>query len=79
MDLCVEMGIRCACETIVPERVREADEVFITSTAGGLISVTRVDGQIVGLGMPGPIIERLRDAYWSRRNSGWYSTPIDYG
>lgn len=79
LELCAEMGIACATESIPPARVHAADEVFVTSTAGGLISVTRVDGRPVGAGMPGPVTTRLTDAYWSRRQAGWRATRIDYG
>ena len=79
LELCAEMGIACATEPIPPARVQAADEVFVTSTAGGLISVTTVDGRPVGAGTPGPITTRLTDAYWARRRAGWHATPVDYG
>ena len=79
LELCAELGIPCAAEPIAPARVRAADEVFITSTAGGLIAVTTVDEHPVGAGTPGPVTARLTDAYWSRREAGWHATRIDYG
>jgi branched-chain amino acid aminotransferase len=44
--------------------LRAADEIFITSTAGGIMPVTRVDGSAVGQGRPGAVTGRLRDLYW---------------
>ena len=79
LELCAELGIAWATEPIPPARVHAADEVFVTSTAGGLISVTKVNGRSVGAGTPGPITTRLTDAYWSRRQAGWHATRIDYG
>ena len=79
LELCAELRIAWATEPIPPARVHAADEVFVTSTAGGLISVTKVNGRPVGAGTPGPITTRLTDAYWSRREAGWHGTRIDYG
>ncbi len=55
-----------------------ADEVFLTTTAGGVLPVTVVDGAPVGAGVPGPIAAQLQDAYWSKRKAGWLATPVDY-
>src|SRR5262249_59345829 len=38
-----------------PGDLRRAGEVLITSTAGGVMPVTVVDGQPVGAGTPGPL------------------------
>lgn len=67
-------------ETIVPAAmVRGADEVFLSSTAGGIMPVTRIDGEAVGGGQPGPVTLRLRQLYWKKKEEGWHGTPIDYG
>ena len=60
------------------EEVRRADEVFLTSTAGGVIPVTKVDGEPVGDGAPGPITLRLREAYWNLHRDPRFATPIRY-
>jgi branched-chain amino acid aminotransferase len=36
-----------------------ADEVFVTGTMGGLAAVTRLDGRVIGAGVPGPVTKRL--------------------
>ncbi len=46
-----------------PERLRSADEAFITSAVRGILPVTTVDGVRVGDGRPGPITRRLLDLY----------------
>ena len=60
------------------EELRNADEVFISSTAGGVMGVTRLDERILGNDRPGPVTERLHDAYWRFRREGWCAEPIDY-
>ena len=53
--------------------LREADEVFATSTAGGVMPVTKIGAHIVAGGKPGPITGRLIEAYWAAhtRDDGW--------
>lgn len=78
MELCEEAGLACRGDTVGPNDVRGADEVFISSTAGGIIPVTEVDGAAIGNSRPGPITTQLRDRYWSKKEAGWYATPIEY-
>jgi branched-chain amino acid aminotransferase len=78
LELAGETNVR-AEETIVPaDLVRRAEEVFLTSTAGGIMPVTAIDGEKVGDGRPGPLTRRLRELYWSKKEKGWLGTPIDY-
>ncbi len=45
-----------------------ADEVFLSSTGGGVIAVASVDGRLVAgrpAGTFGPVTERLQAAYWA--------------
>lgn len=78
-DLLAESNVRTVIGPVSPEELRAADEAFITSTAGGIIPVTRIDHQPLGGGEPGPVAARLRDLYWRRHDEGWQGTPIDYG
>ncbi|MEQ9688486.1 MAG: branched-chain amino acid--2-keto-4-methylthiobutyrate aminotransferase, partial [Bauldia litoralis] len=57
----------------------EADEVLTSTTAGGVMPVSRVDGRIYANDRPGPISARLRELYWKKHKEGWHTTPIDYG
>jgi branched-subunit amino acid aminotransferase/4-amino-4-deoxychorismate lyase len=40
------------------------EQVLITSTAGGVMGITSVDGAPVGDGTIGPVTRALRDGYW---------------
>ena len=53
-------------------------EVLVTSTAGGIMPVTVVDGKPVGTGAPGPLTRKLRDLYWASHQDPRYSTPVRY-
>ena len=78
IELCSECGIPLEVEAVPAETVRSADEVFLSSTAGGIMPVGKVDGCEVGGGRPGPITCRLRDLYWSKKEAGWHATPVHY-
>lgn len=43
--------------------VREADEMFITSTTREILPVTRVDDRLIGTGVPGPVTLTLAAAF----------------
>jgi branched-subunit amino acid aminotransferase/4-amino-4-deoxychorismate lyase len=78
IELATEHGIPPEAREVPANEVRTADEVFITSTAGGVIPVTTVDGRAVGAGKPGPITLRLREAYWGLHHDPRFILPIRY-
>jgi branched-chain amino acid aminotransferase len=53
-----------------------ADEVFLTSTAGGIMPLVEIDGRQIGDGKPGPVSQRIHGLYWALRESGRDGTPI---
>ncbi len=55
-----------------------AAEVFLTSTAGGVMPVARIDGRPVGAGRPGPVTQRIRELYWAAHEDPKYTTPVNY-
>jgi branched-chain amino acid aminotransferase len=78
LDLLAEQNVERVIGRVSPGELAAADEVFITSTAGGILPVTRIDHRPVGDGHPGPVSTRLRNLYWQRHDEGWDGTPIDY-
>jgi branched-chain amino acid aminotransferase len=77
-ELCAEFGIPFAIRKLPVGELREADEIFLATTAGGIMPASRLDGRILGNDRPGPISSRLREAFWAKRAAGWHATPIDY-
>ena len=55
-----------------------ATEIFLTSTAGGVIPVTLLDGRPVGDGKPGRITMLLRKRYWEAHEEERWTTPAEY-
>jgi branched-chain amino acid aminotransferase len=79
IELAKEMGIACEARPVGADELRAADEIFITSSAGGIMPVTVLDGRIYGNGKPGALTSRINELYWQKHDAGWLSTEIDYG
>jgi branched-chain amino acid aminotransferase len=78
LQIAGEMGIPTVETDIKPDDLFSADEVFVASTGGGIMPVTRVDDRIFSNDAPGPVTCRMRDLYWQRHDEDWNATPIDY-
>ncbi len=78
IELAAEHGIPLEARPVPADELRRADEVFLSSTAGGVIPVTTVDGGAVGNGEPGPVTLRLRKAYWELHDDPRFSVPVRY-
>jgi branched-chain amino acid aminotransferase len=78
MALCERLGIPLQLGPVPVAALRAADEVFITSTGGGVLPIARLDGQVLPH-FPGPLTERLQQAYWEAHHDPAWSDPVDYG
>jgi branched-chain amino acid aminotransferase len=79
IELCEELQIPVDIGTVTADALRAADEIFLTSTAGGIMPVTRIDGQAIGNGEPGPTTGRLTALYWGKHDDPAWVTPVEYG
>jgi branched-chain amino acid aminotransferase len=79
IELCHELQVPVDIGPVTAAALRQADEIFLTSTAGGIMPVTRIDGQAVGDGKPGPLTGRLAELYWAKHDDPAWTTPVDYG
>lgn len=77
-DLCAETGLPCEARAVGVPELRDADEIFITSTAGGIMPVTAIDAAPVGTGEVGPVTIRLKDLYWQKHRDPEWSEPVAY-
>ena len=77
-DICATIGMKCEARDVPVDEFKAADEVFITSTAGGIMPVTRVDKLPIGTGEVGTITKRLTDSYWQMHENDQYRTVISY-
>lgn len=76
IDLCKELAVPIIETRLTNDAIRSADEVFATSTAGGIMPVTRLDGEAVGSGKPGPVTQQLIDLYWEKHATPGWSVAV---
>ncbi len=77
LALCEELGIAATAGPVSQADLRAADEAFVTSTAGGIVAVTRIEGEPIGDGRPGPVTARLTELYWRKHDEPAWTTPVD--
>ncbi len=77
-ELSEKLNIDCRMTKLPAQMMREADEVSITSTAGGIMPVRSIDGEPVGDGTPGPVTTRIKEMYWQLHDDPAYATPVRY-
>jgi branched-chain amino acid aminotransferase len=78
IEQAIDSDYEVKCQPVSAASVLNADEVFCTSTAGGVMPITRVNSQAIGTGQPGAITKQLRDCYWALHDDPAYSLAIDY-
>jgi branched-chain amino acid aminotransferase len=78
LELAAEAGQQAEQGRLSAGDLRRAAEVLVSSTAGGIMPVTVIDGEPVGAGRPGTLTVQLRDRYWRRHEDPQYSSPVRY-
>ncbi|HZZ44968.1 MAG TPA: branched-chain-amino-acid transaminase [Tepidisphaeraceae bacterium] len=63
IKLCGKQGIKCIEKTLQRHDLYIADECFLTGSAAEVIPVTKIDGRVIGSGMPGAITKQLIGAF----------------
>ena len=76
IELCAELGLPVETAALPVEALRGAEEVFVTSTAGGIMPLTRLDGRPIGDGRPGPVTRALIELYWAKHEDPAWTTPV---
>lgn len=76
MELAADLGFPAHETDLELYDAYTADEIFLTSTAGGLVPVVEVDGRPIGNGKPGPVLSVLQNAYREALSSTHWSTPV---
>jgi branched-subunit amino acid aminotransferase/4-amino-4-deoxychorismate lyase len=63
LDLVPQLDLNVRQESLSPEILRSADEMFITNSIMEIMPVRMLEGRPVGTGRPGPVCRRILDAY----------------
>ncbi len=78
IELAQKTNIKAELGKVRADDLRDADEVFMTSTAGGIMPIRKIDDTVIGTGSRGPFTKRLTDMYWALHDDPAYNTPVEY-
>ncbi|MDH4052235.1 MAG: aminotransferase class IV, partial [Rubrivivax sp.] len=81
IDLATSAGWVVEQRCLPVAELRAADEVFLTSSGGGVIPIASIDGVAVGGRAPGdfgPVSARLQAAYWALHDDPRYTEAVRY-
>jgi branched-chain amino acid aminotransferase len=82
MELVRAAGLELQVRQLPVAELKRADEVFLSSTGGGVIPIATLDGALIGgreRGRFGPVSERLQAAYWALHDDPRYAEPVRAG
>jgi branched-subunit amino acid aminotransferase/4-amino-4-deoxychorismate lyase len=77
-DAAQVLKVEVRCELVPVELVYQADEIFMCTTAGGVMPITRLDGRDIKDGNLGPITKAIWDEYWAMHWNPKYTIEVDY-
>lgn len=63
LEIAANSGLDCQEADISLQMLREAEEIWVTSSTKEILPVTQLDGQPVGNGKPGPVWRDMLDRY----------------
>ena len=63
LDLARELGIEVRYQSLTPEAMRAADEIFLTSSIRELAPIVSLDGKQIADGKPGALTRTLHRAF----------------
>ena len=78
LELCERSNLTAQVTQLTQTELYKADELFMASTAGGIMPIRRIDDTEIGNGVVGPVTQRLSDAYWALHREPNMSTPVRY-
>lgn len=77
IELCDRLGIKLRVAPLTVAELRAADEVFLTSSSGGVLSIAKIDGEPLPA-FPGPLTTALYDGYWALHDAPAFNDPVVY-
>ncbi|WP_146345037.1 aminotransferase class IV [Phaeobacter marinintestinus] len=78
LDMAAARGMGIETRALPLEEFWQADEVFLSSSGGGVIPVTKVDDRHFSNGAPGPVARHLRADYFEWLDRDALCTPVPY-
>jgi len=71
-------GIEVRLQVVPVELAYRADEIFMCTTAGGVMPITVLDGKPVNDGKIGEVTGRIWDTYWAMHHDPAFSVAVNY-
>ncbi|UXX84334.1 aminotransferase class IV [Roseovarius pelagicus] len=78
MEMCAANGMDVESRALPIAELMEADEVFLSTSGGGIIPVAQIGERRFSNGAAGPVATALRAQYFERLADPAYRTEIDY-
>ena len=78
IEIAHSLGLQVQIRPVSAVEFRAADEAFISSSGGGVLPVTQVDGKRVADGAIGPLTRKLSETYWAWHLDPAMNVSIDY-
>lgn len=78
IDVARMQGLDIRVEVVPVQKAYDADEIFMCTTAGGIMPITSLDGKPVNGGKLGPITKKIWDGYWAIHYDDTFSFEINY-
>ncbi|KAJ4420833.1 hypothetical protein N0V82_004128 [Gnomoniopsis sp. IMI 355080] len=78
IDVANSLGLPVKIEFVPTEMAYQCDEIFMCTTAGGIMPITELDGKPIKDGKIGPVTKRIWDGYWDIHYDPAYTFEIDY-
>jgi branched-subunit amino acid aminotransferase/4-amino-4-deoxychorismate lyase len=78
LELAAVKGMQAVVDYVPVDLLYRADEIFMSTTAGGIMPITQLDGSLVGGGQVGPVTRDIWEAYWAAHYDPKYSFAVDY-
>lgn len=78
LEIAEAKGIRTLVDFVPVDDLYGSDEIFLATTAGGVMPVTQLDDKQVGDGRVGPVTRQIWEKYWELHYDPRYSFEIAY-
>lgn len=78
MEIARAEGWEVRMEDVPVGSLYDADEIFLSSTAGGIMPITVLDDEPVGGGQVGPVSRHIWERYWDLHADPKLSFAVDY-
>ena len=77
INLSKELELEVNAKPISIEMLKSSDELFATSTAGGVMPITKISGKKIGSGKVGNITRQIHKLYWEKHSDPDWTLSVE--